>query len=71
MHTTEISRVTAETTRDVLKGDITPETAKAVSDLARTEISNWRCRLEYARHTGQVARIDELEPVGRSNRKAA
>jgi hypothetical protein len=72
MHTNEISRVIALATNRVIDGEATPETAKAVSELARTEISNWRARLEYARHTGKIASISELEPEKASSlRKAA
>jgi hypothetical protein len=62
MHTEHISRVITEATDKVMEGEITPETAKSVADLTRTEIANWRARLEYARHTGKVASISELEP---------
>jgi hypothetical protein len=61
MHTNDISRNTADATSRLLKGDITPDTAKGVAELARTEISNWRARMEYARHTGKVAKIEQLE----------
>ncbi len=59
-----------EATDRVMSGEITPENAKAVADLTRTEIANWRARLEYARHTGKVASIPELEQTPRL-RKAA
>ena len=71
MHTTEISKVTAEAVLKVKDGEMPPENAKAISDLCRTEISNWRAQLEYARHTGRVAKINELEPLPSSHRKAA
>jgi hypothetical protein len=71
MHTTEISRVTADAVSKVAKGDMTPESAKAISDLCRTEISNWRAQLEYARHTGKVAKIAELELSASQLRRAA
>lgn len=71
MHTREISRVTAESVTKLNDGQMTPENAKAISDLCRTEISNWRAQLEYARHTGRIASIPDLEELKSVSRKAA
>lgn len=71
MHTTEISQITGESAEKVAKGKMPPEAAKAISDLCRTEISNWRAQLEYARHTGTVASIPELETSALKQRRAA
>lgn len=71
MHTREISRICGESVIKVSNGDMAPENAKAISDLCRTEISNWRAQLEYARHTGRVASIPELEDKPATSRRAA
>jgi hypothetical protein len=71
MHTREISRITSDAVSKVSAGEMAPENAKAISDLCRTEISNWRAQLEYARHTGRVASIPELEEPRSVTRKAA
>lgn len=61
MHTTEISKTMAKATTQVLDGKTSPETAMALVAIARTEIVNWRARMEYARHKGKVATIAQME----------
>ena len=68
MHTIVISENIRVASERLMTGDMTPEAAKGIAELARVEISNWRARMEYARHTGTVAKIAQLagEPVAMS-----
>ncbi len=62
MHNEQMSRVITDAVERVMSGEMTPEAAKSVADLTRSQIAEWRTLLEYARHTGKVASISELEP---------
>lgn len=69
MHTKAISENIRVASERLMTGTMTPDAAKGIAELARVEISNWRAQMEYARHTGTVAKIAQLanEPVALSH----
>jgi hypothetical protein len=62
MHATEISRGLSDAVTKLQKGEITIREANAIAARCGKQIKDWRKQLADARRTGQVAKIDALEP---------
>lgn len=56
-HISELRRALLDTIRDVRSGSLTPDQARAVSQLGAVAVESARVEVEYRKQSGEVERI--------------